>query len=568
MVKLLSFWTSPRHAHLAVLMLHAAVFLLLVAPTPASAAYLSRDDPLWPTADVWQSELGALLSFDATMNLFFNDAEDPLALYVAECEVALGNEPYFLANEGRGLCMQAHYCQRQFCALNGTADAQEHNLPAASVDVRSPGDISAAIRFASNYNISVTVKATGHSYPGSSTGRDSLLIWMSHYPKDDTIQDNYVDSCGTTYDSVIGVSGGEKVVEVILAVQDRNHIVTGWCPTVGAAGGWLQGVGISHTSRTFGYGVDQVVDFTVVLASGEVVTADACTNADLFWALRGGGGGTFGVVTGVHYKLHPVTPINSLFFSISGGGEWAKRKWLDFWLQKSPTMDSRWSGVWFETGAALVYSGSYWSGFFSGFLWEFYGWILWNFFFNPINLLYRWTFPTPPVLRSSSNWFEFRGGANAADDPESFMDTGYDDFVFGARILTTDVLESRKTEVRDFLVELGPSTGIVVGGYFLGGATNDVAPDATAINPVMRRAVLHIEVESPEAYKKLFKFFNNDISGASFNHHSVQEIEWRQSLWGSNYERLAELKQKYDPTNVFNCWHCVGYTGEEKEYSF
>lgn len=86
-----------------------------------------------------------------------------------------------------------------------------------------------------------------------------------------------------------------------------------------AVGGWLQGSsGLSFSPRRYGLGVDQVVGFTVVLADGDVVTADACTNPDLFWALRGIGGGTYGVVTHAHYKLHPLTPIVEVNWGLLG----------------------------------------------------------------------------------------------------------------------------------------------------------------------------------------------------------------------------------------------------------
>ena len=53
------------------------------------------------------------------------------------------------------------------------------------------------------------------------------------------------------------------------------------------------------------------------------------------------------------------------------------------------------------------------------------------------------------------------------------------------------------------------------------------------------------------------------MTGTSFNHHAVLEPDWQEACWGSNYEALAEIKLKYDPTNRFKCWHCVGYVGKE-----
>ena len=72
-----------------------------------------------------------------------------------------------------------------------------------------------------------------------------------------------------------------------------------------AAGGWLMGGGLSTLSPQLGLGIDNVLSFDLVLASGDRVRADACSHPELFWALRGGGGGTFGVVTAVHYRCRP-----------------------------------------------------------------------------------------------------------------------------------------------------------------------------------------------------------------------------------------------------------------------
>lgn len=66
--------------------------------------------------------------------------------------------------------------------------------------------------------------------------------------------------------------------------------------TVGCLGGWMQGGGHSPATHDFGLGADQVLEAQVVLANGKIVTASPCQNSDLLFAIRGGGGGTYGVV--------------------------------------------------------------------------------------------------------------------------------------------------------------------------------------------------------------------------------------------------------------------------------
>jgi len=95
---------------------------------------------------------------------------------------------------------------------------------------------------------------------------------------------NHTDSCNTVYDAVVSINAGEIWDDVLESVGDKYHVVTGGGRSVGTIGGWLQGGGMSFSSRNHGLGVEQVVDLRVVLANGTIVTADACTNSDLFWA--------------------------------------------------------------------------------------------------------------------------------------------------------------------------------------------------------------------------------------------------------------------------------------------
>ena len=73
---------------------------------------------------------------------------------------------------------------------------------------------------------------------------------------------------------------------------------------MGASGGYVQGGGYGAMGIKYGLAVDNVLEFDIVTADGQLVTANACKNSDLFWAVRGGGGGTFGIVTRMVYKAH------------------------------------------------------------------------------------------------------------------------------------------------------------------------------------------------------------------------------------------------------------------------
>ena len=129
---------------------------------------------------------------------------------------------------------------------------------------------------------------------------------------------------------VFTFGAGVQWVEAYEAARQHNRVIVGASSrSVGAAGGWFAGGGHSIISPNYGLGtpespvwtkpyspncsagVDNVLEITIVTADGDHVIANPYRNEDLFWALRGGGGGTWGVVTSVTYKTHPSTPLSS-----------------------------------------------------------------------------------------------------------------------------------------------------------------------------------------------------------------------------------------------------------------
>jgi hypothetical protein len=171
-----------------------------------SHAYNSPDCLTWPSAETWQDELASLVSEGAALHGPF-----PTDFYEDECE-GLGTGAFAISKAGNGICMHTHACEHLFCCLKFPQD-----LPAYLLEAKAEGDVQAALAFARAYEIPLTVKTTGHSYHDSSTAKDSLLIWMQNYAKDDTITDNY-EACGETYHAVIGVNGGETWNDVIEVV--------------------------------------------------------------------------------------------------------------------------------------------------------------------------------------------------------------------------------------------------------------------------------------------------------------------------------------------------------------
>ena len=371
----------------------------------------------------WQS-LAASLSESASLHgPFQNSGEE-----YAPC-LELGSDAFKISKEHDGLCMHSHACIHEFCL----ADSQ-YEIPSYTVEVKTEGDISKVFAFAAENDLPLSVKTTGHSYQGSSTQAGSVMIWMQNYEKDLSIVKDYSNSCeindshSVTHD-VIGIGGGAVWDDVIEAVKDDYHIVTGGARTVSAIGGWLQGGGLSFSSRLYGIGVDQVVDMTVVLTNGTVVTIDSCSHPDLFWALRGGGGGTFGVVTHVHYKLYPTTTIVKVEYYL-GAAEWAYavygesilkaiEQWFDFWIEKSIDLDPRWCGGFFSaTYSHLLFCGSLQEAE-ETFLNDFRDWYD-NVLDKSKMVPLVWGSETPGA-RIYGSWYDYKGGPGAYQNPGKFL---------------------------------------------------------------------------------------------------------------------------------------------------
>ncbi|MGW2373629.1 MULTISPECIES: FAD-binding oxidoreductase [Kitasatospora] len=177
----------------------------------------------------------------------------------------------------------------------GTAkqlDLMQYDIinPRAIAYCASPADAAACLRFAQSNAMPFSVRSGGHSLGGYST-TPGLVIDVSGL--------NSVTVSGTS--ATIGP--GAELVDITNGLAPAGlALAGGMCPTV-AAGGYLQGGGIGMLTRPLGLGCDSITSAQVVLADGSQVTASASQNSDLLWALKGGGGGNFGIVTS--YTVQP-----------------------------------------------------------------------------------------------------------------------------------------------------------------------------------------------------------------------------------------------------------------------
>ena len=189
----------------------------------------------------------------------------------------------------------------------GWTDAWTTRPSLKGVAAESASDVAAALSFARGSGIPPVVKGGGHSYFGNSNRASSLLIW-THRLRDVELHDAFrpagapADAAAVPAVSVgAGCLWGEVYRKV--AVEHGRYVQGGGCLTVGVAG-FVQGGGFGSFSKQFGTGAANLIEAKVVTADGRVRIANAYREPELFFALRGGGGGTFGVVTRLTLRTH------------------------------------------------------------------------------------------------------------------------------------------------------------------------------------------------------------------------------------------------------------------------
>src|SRR6478609_2302271 len=177
---------------------------------------------------------------------------------------------------------------------NGMIDKRP-SLIVRCVDV---ADVIAAVDYGRTNNLLIAVRGGGHNGAGLGSCDDGLVIDLSQ------MRGIHVDPAERT----VRVEGGALWGDVDHATHPYGLAVPcGFVSSTGV-GGLTLGGGIGYLTREYGLTIDNLLSVDIVLADGSVVTADENNNADLFWALRGGGG-NFGVVTSFEFRAHPVRTV-------------------------------------------------------------------------------------------------------------------------------------------------------------------------------------------------------------------------------------------------------------------
>lgn len=274
---------------------------LRAAASPSAFQRVRPGDPGWPTADQWaqlgRAVGGRLTKLSAPMEACRAAPAGPAC---AELFAAVKN-PYFL---GDSIALTQTL---------GWVDAWTSMPSAYAVSAQTTADVVAAVNFAREQRLRLVVKGGGHSYQGTSNAADSLLIW-TRAMNAITLHDTFVPAgCerqatpmrAVSAVSAVSVGAGALWAHVYDAVTTKagGYVQGGGCMTVGVAG-LVQSGGFGSFSKAYGLAAASLLEAEVVTADGAVRIANACTNPELFWGLKGGGGSSLGVVTRLTLRVH------------------------------------------------------------------------------------------------------------------------------------------------------------------------------------------------------------------------------------------------------------------------
>lgn len=425
--------------------------------------------------------------------------------------------------------------------------------PLAVLSVASATDVATGLAFAQDNDLPVAIRSGGHSYPGWSGGGTPKALVIDVRPLDG------VDVSGTT--ATIGAGAALAHVYDVIGGAGRA-IAGGSCPTVGIAGLTIGG-GVGVLTRAMGLTCDAVQSMQVVTADGAVRTASADEEPDLYWALRGGGGGHLGVVTSLVLATQAAPTLSTVYL------EWPFDDAADViaaWQDWAPTADHRlWStlkglgGQSHPSGPTLLLSGT-WTGPGSAFDAQMAG------------LLDH----VPAPSTRTTNVLGYRDAmmsyAGCASIPADKCTTGpggeLQREAFGA---TSHVAYQPLDQagIDDLLGQVqaaqtaGGSSGLKEAGISmdaLGGRVRDLAPSDTAF--VHRKALATVQytatfppgsATAADAYVRGFRSVMTPHWGdhAYVNYADPTITGYLSAYFGANADRLSQARTDYDPDGFF-----------------
>ncbi|KAJ0423136.1 hypothetical protein BJY00DRAFT_299751 [Aspergillus carlsbadensis] len=448
--------------------------------------------------------------------------------------------------------------------------------------VESAEQVQIAVQFARDRRLRLVVKNTGHDLGGRSSAPGSFQIATHRLKQIDYTEDfrpvgsgsknnndrnDHALQVGPAVTLGAGVLGGELYEA---AAAGGYTAIAGLCSTVGVAGGFIQGGGISILSPMLGMASDNAVQFTVVTAEGEIVVANEYMHSDLFWALRGGGGGSFGVVISVTVRVYPETRAVRVMLTSAPTPTTREDFWTVVMAQlyaEIPRLSGRHNFVEVnvfpqDNQVAIISVGTY------KFETNDTGAIEKQFTETMGAILDRAEIPytsTSSVLDPLS--------ASLAARPAHVYEGGIGTLHGSILVSESFAVSSKgpKQMASAFSqLQLRPGDALEVARMAGGKVHNNSAAVDSAVHPSWREALLFVDLvvgltpASSAAEQTAVKERLTNVQmpllygledhrmASYYNIPDPGEVDFRRAYWGShNYERLYAIKQRWDPQGLF-----------------
>jgi hypothetical protein len=411
-------------------------------------------------------------------------------------------------------------------------------------------------------NIRVLVRNTGHDFLGRSTGAGALAIWT---------QDLKNISFGTWDDKFykgpsVTVGAGVIGYEVLEAANKQGlTVVSGECATVGLAGGFTQGGGHSALSTQFGLAADQTLSFDVVTAKGDIVTASATQNSDLYWALSGGGGGTYGVVVSMTVRAYTAKPVGGAAMQLLASSTTPEKfaSAVSAFHQLMPAM--------IDAGAMVVFlQNTQYLVLKPVTVWDSNATYVKDTVLAPFSKALVDLGITPPIAYSTLSYRDHYDKYMGPLPRGSFEVNRYQ---FGGRLIPRDVAVNKNKDLVKVYNELTAS-GVLIAGSSADYSKRQNVPD-NAVLPAWRKTITQLQLitnwdstapwaNMEAAQKKMTEEFMPKIeavtpgSGSYMNEADFRQERWQDVFFGANFKKLEDIKRKYDPENLFYILKGVG----------
>ena len=547
-------------------------------------------DATWPSGESW-AKLNEVVGGNliAAPSPFGSCATDPKS---APCVDALANihNPFYIGDQPGGT------------QVSGWLDAWAPAPSAYAVKAQSSSDVAAAVNFARENNLRLVVKGAGHSYQGTSNAPDSLLIWTRAMNKV-TLHDAFTPRGGegkAVPSPAVTAGAGSMWIDLYHAVTTEagRYVQGGGCADVGVAG-LVQSGGFNSFSKGFGTAAAGLLEAEIVTADGEVRVANAYTHRDLFWALKGGGGGSWGVVTQLTLRTYDLPVFfGAALGTIKAQSDVAFRRliahFFDFYV------DNLFNPHWGEQinfgpdntlelsilcqGLDNAQVGAIWQSFFDwlkaspqDFL------VSGNHWAGAFPARYYWTFAGNPSLTPDrrAGAPDYHGWWRGDQGQVGAFLYGFESLWLPASLLS----EGERPRLSDALFAASRHKKVALQfSKALAGAPDEAIASAraTATNPTMTEAfALAVIADGERArYPGLARTALDETAarsdaravdlaaaelrrvapdaGSYVSESNYFNSSWQDAFWGSNYPRLREVKAKYDPDGLFFVHHGVG----------